>query len=83
MVLRTAINFIYLIAIASLPVIPFTSEKLFDALHLTTDERKQLPTELLALDKLQANRPFDVPPPLFRKIDDSEVLALSDQYGGV
>jgi methionyl-tRNA synthetase len=63
-------------------VIPFTSEKLLDTLHLTAEERKQLPTELLSLDTLQANRPFEVPPPLFRKIDDSEVLALSEQYGG-
>jgi methionyl-tRNA synthetase len=83
MVLRTAINLVYLFAVASWPVIPFTSEKLFAALHLTTDERKQLPTELLSLDMLQANRSFDVPPPLFRKLDDAEVLALSEQYGGV
>ncbi len=83
MVLRTAINFIYLIAIVSWPVIPFTAEKLFDALHLTPDERKQLPVELLSLDMLKAERSFEIPPPLFRKIDDSEVVALSEQYGGV
>jgi methionyl-tRNA synthetase len=83
MVLRTAINFIYLIAIVSWPVIPFTAEKLFDALHLTPDERKQLPVELLSLDMLKAERSFEIPPPLFRKIDDAEVVALSEQYGGV
>jgi methionyl-tRNA synthetase len=83
MVLRTAINFIGLIALASWPVIPFTSEKLFESLHLTPDERKLLPADVLSLDRLQANRSFDVPPPLFRKIDDAEVLALSEQYGGV
>jgi methionyl-tRNA synthetase len=82
MVLRTAINLIHLFALASWPIIPFTSEQLFEALHLTTKEQKLLPSDVLSLDLLQANRLFDVPPPLFRKIDDSEVLALSKQYSG-
>ena len=82
MVLRTAINLIYLFALASWPVIPFTSEKLFEALHLSKDERKQLPADVLSLDILYANRSFDVPPPLFRKIEDTEVHDLSEQYGG-
>jgi methionyl-tRNA synthetase len=82
MVLRTAINLIYLFALASWPIIPFTSEQLFDALHLTTGERQLLPTDVLSLDLLQANRLFDVPPPLFRKIDDPEVIALSNKYSG-
>lgn len=82
MVLRTAINLIYLIAIASWPVIPFTAERLFEALHLSAGERMRKPHEGLSLDVLSPGHPFDVPPPLFRKIEDDEVVRLSEQFGG-
>jgi methionyl-tRNA synthetase len=82
MVLRTAINLISLIALTSWPVIPFTAEQLFEALHLSESERDSTPDTGLALDVLSPGRPFDVPPPLFRKIDDDEVARLAEQFGG-
>jgi methionyl-tRNA synthetase len=82
MVLRTAINLISLIALASWPIIPFTAERLFEALHLSESERNSTPDTALTLDVLSPGRSFDVPPPLFRKVDDDEVVRLTEQFGG-
>ncbi|MEO0459059.1 MAG: methionine--tRNA ligase [Cyanobacteria bacterium P01_A01_bin.114] len=81
-VIRTCINLIRLYAIAAAPFIPFTAEALFDALQLTDAERSASLAEAVDLTLLKAGRPFEVPPPLFQKLDDDRLAELKAQYGG-
>ncbi|MBE7382769.1 MAG: methionine--tRNA ligase [Leptolyngbya sp. SIO1E4] len=81
-VIRTCINLIRLYAIASAPFIPHTAQALYDALQLTDAERHHTMTEATELTILAAGRPFEVPAPLFQKLDDDRVAELKEQYGG-
>ncbi|MGB3790257.1 MAG: methionine--tRNA ligase [Phormidesmis sp.] len=81
-VIRTCINLIRLYAIASAPFIPTTAEQLFDALHLTEEERHSTMSDATDLTILKAGRAFEVPPVLIQKIDDDRVAELKAQYGG-
>jgi methionyl-tRNA synthetase len=81
-VIRTCINLIRLYAVASAPFIPNTVEQLFEALHLTEDERNSTMMAATDLSLLKAGRPFDVPPVIIQKIDDDRVAELKAQYGG-
>lgn len=82
LVIRTCMNLVRLYAIASNPFIPFTSEQIFDALHLSPDERKKGLSNAVNLSALEPGRTFDVPPPLFRKLEDGEIEQLRQQFGG-
>ncbi|MBE9125994.1 methionine--tRNA ligase [Coleofasciculus sp. LEGE 07092] len=82
LVIRTCINLIRLYAIASRPIIPFTSEKLFDALQMSVEERTQKLSGAVHLNALEPGRAFEVPPPLFRKLEDGEIEQLRQQFGG-
>ncbi|HEY9708736.1 MAG TPA: class I tRNA ligase family protein, partial [Oculatellaceae cyanobacterium] len=82
LVIQTCINLIRLYAIASAPFIPFTSQKLFDALHMSESDRMSKLSDGVKLDALGAGHPFDVPPPLFRKLEDKEIEGLSQQFCG-
>ena len=68
--------------VASAPFIPATVETLFDALHLTDEERTSTMSAATDLTILKAGRPFEVPPVLIQKIDDDRVAELKAQYGG-
>lgn len=81
-VIRTCINLIRLYAIASAPFIPHSAETLYNALQLTDEERHHTITEAADLTLLAAGRPFEVPPPLFQKLDDDRVAELKAQYCG-
>ncbi len=80
-VVRTCINLIRLYAIASTPFIPFTSQKLFDALHIPEADTMSKVSESVKLDALGAGHPFDVPPPLFRKLEDNDIEELRMKFG--
>lgn len=82
LVIRTCINLIRLYAIMSAPFIPFTSQKLFDALHMGDADRMSKLSDGVKLDALAPGHPFDVPPPLFRKLEDEEIQELRRQFGG-
>lgn len=81
LVIRTGINLIRLYSIASSPFIPFTSQNLFDALHLPATDRTSKISDSVKLDALRPGHPFEVPPPLFRKLEDSDIQALRQQFG--
>ncbi|MEM8805921.1 MAG: methionine--tRNA ligase, partial [Cyanobacteria bacterium P01_G01_bin.38] len=81
-VIRTCINLIRLYAIAAAPFIPFTTETLFDALKLTDTERNTSLRDAVDLTILEAGRPFEIPPPLFQKLDEDRLAELKAQYGG-
>lgn len=82
LVIRTCIHLIRIYAIASTPIIPFTAEKLCDALHLSETERKSNLATVVNFNVLESDRPFDVPPPLFQKLDDERIEELKTQFGG-
>lgn len=83
LVLRTCANLIRTYALASSPIIPFTSETLFDALGMSEEERKAGLDEALELTALKAGRTFKVPPILFRRLDSEEVEELEKRFAGV
>ncbi len=82
MVIRTCINLIRIYAIASAPFIPFTAKIVFDALQLSEAERHTPLAAVVDFSVLQPHRAFDVPPPLFQKLDDARIEELRSQFGG-
>lgn len=81
-VIRTCINLIRIYAIASSPIIPFTAEQIFNALQLTEAERTSSFDAAVDFNVLQPGRAFEVPPPLFQKLDDDRLAELKAQFGG-
>jgi len=83
LVLRTCINLVRTYALASSPIIPFTSETLFDALKMNAEERKASLNDALDLAALNPGRAFEVPPILFRKLEPDEIQKLQEKYSGM
>jgi methionyl-tRNA synthetase len=82
LVIRTSINLIRIYAIASAPIIPFTSQTLLDALHLNEAQRHTSLLSVVDFSVIPPNQPFAVPPPLFQKLDDDRIAELRSQFGG-
>jgi methionyl-tRNA synthetase len=82
MIIRTAINLIRIYAIAAHPFIPFTSQQIFDALHLAESERSIAFSSAVDFTALQPDHPFDVPPPLFQKLDETQTAEFRSRFGG-
>ena len=82
MVIRTSINLIRIYAIASSPFIPNTAQQIEDALHLSRSERTSSFRSAVDFTVLQSDRPFDVPPPLFQKLNDEQVAEFRSRFGG-
>lgn len=80
-VVRTCINLIDLYARVSAPFIPFTSEAIAKALHLNdTEQARPWPTTI-DLTELKAGHSFEVPPLLFRRIEEQEVQGWREKFG--
>ncbi len=82
LVIRTCIHLIRIYAIAARPFLPFTAETLSAALRLSPAEQSSCFAEAVDFTALEPGRPFDVPPPLFQKLDDDRLAALRAQFGG-
>ncbi len=80
-VVRTCINLIRIYALVSAPIIPFTSAKLFDALHLSNTDRMTKISESVNFDALYPGHPIHVIEPLFRKLEEEEIKELSVRFG--
>jgi methionyl-tRNA synthetase len=78
--LRTAANLIRLFAALSRPIIPHTSTKLDEVFG---GEKVAWPTdeEFRSLDSLKPGTAYTVPPVLFRKIADEDVIAWRERFG--
>lgn len=80
---RVGVNLIRLFAIVAQPIIPFSSASILKALGLD-DEAHHWPTgsgeEILSI--LQPGHGFTPPDVLFKKIEDEEVAAWSERFGG-
>lgn len=82
LVIRTCINLIRTYAIVSLPFIPFTVQTIFEALNLPESDRSCSFEAAIDFSALAAGHAFEVPPPLFQKLDDDRIEALRSQFGG-
>jgi methionyl-tRNA synthetase len=81
-VIRTCLNLIRIYAIASSPFIPFTCDTICQALQLSESERRSPLSTVVDFHALQPDRPFQVPPPLFQKLDDEQIAELRSRFGG-
>jgi methionyl-tRNA synthetase len=81
-IVRTAINLVALYARVSAPVIPFTAEPM--ALAVGEDYPPSWPSAdgRAELTRLPEGRAVTVPPVLFRKIEEADVVAWSERFGG-
>jgi methionyl-tRNA synthetase len=82
-VVRTCINLVRIYALVSAPIIPFTSAKLFEALHLVDADRKTKISESVNLDALAPGHPISAISPLFRKLEKEEIQELSVRFGRI
>jgi methionyl-tRNA synthetase len=82
--LRTAINLVRIYAIAAFPIIPFTSERVLDALGIRGSAPAWFTGNVEAeLHALPPGHAFEIPPPLFAKIADEQIEAWQNRFGGV
>ncbi len=82
MVLRTCINLVRVFALASEPIIPYAAETVMSALGLTHYERQAKLADAADLTALSAGRPFEVPPPLFARVQSADIASLTERFGG-
>lgn len=81
--LRTAMNLIRLYAVVSEPFIPASAKAMRAAFALESDTATWVsPDEADALDAVPAGTPFTVPPVLFAKITDDDLVAYRERFGG-
>ena len=80
---RVGINMIRLNALLSAPVIPFLSAKILDVLGLQ-DKPLDWPSESAEtlLQQLKPGHGFTVPDVLIQKIDDEQIAAWTERFGG-
>jgi methionyl-tRNA synthetase len=81
-VVRTAINLVALYSRISAPVIPFAAEAMALAVGETYPPTWPSTDASAELSRVPAGRPISVPPILFSKIEDADVAAWSERFGG-
>ncbi|MFJ6832567.1 methionine--tRNA ligase [Streptomyces sp. NPDC091209] len=82
--LRTAMNLIHLYSVVSEPFIPASARAMRSAFALAEDTATWVtPDEARALAFLPAGTPFTVPPVLFAKITDEDLVSYKERFGGV
>ena len=81
-IVRTAINLVGLYARLSAPIIPFAAEAM--ALAVGEAWPPSWPTADAAseLSRLPAGRAVSVPPVLFKKIEEADIAAWTERFGG-
>ncbi|MHB8529489.1 MAG: methionine--tRNA ligase [Caulobacteraceae bacterium] len=81
-VVRTAINLAGVIARVSAPVIPFTAETIAVALGEPYPPAWPSPDARAELSRLPAGRRITTPEVLFRKIEEADIVAWAERFGG-
>jgi methionyl-tRNA synthetase len=81
-IVRTAINLAGLFARVSAPIVPFAAELLTEALGEPWPPTWPSPNAEVELRRIEAGRAVRAPEVLFKKIDDAEIAAWTDQFGG-
>lgn len=79
---RCALNLIVLFATLSRPVIPFTSDKMFNIFGLDASEASHWPGEAAdVVSRLNGGETFSPPEVLFAKIEDEQVEIWRTKFG--
>jgi methionyl-tRNA synthetase len=81
-IVRTAINLVGLYARVSAPVIPFAAEAMAVAVGEAWPPSWPTLDARAELSRLAAGRRISVPPVLFKKIEDADLAAWSERFGG-
>jgi methionyl-tRNA synthetase len=81
-IVRTAINLVALYSRISAPVIPFAAEAMALAVGETFPPAWPSADATAELSRVPAGRTVSVPPILFSKIEDADVAAWSERFGG-
>jgi methionyl-tRNA synthetase len=81
-IVRTAINLVALYARVSAPVIPFAAETMARAVGEAWPAPWPGEDAAAELSRLEPGRPFAAPPVLFRKIEEADIAAWSERFGG-
>jgi methionyl-tRNA synthetase len=83
MIVRTGLNLAVLFARLSHPFIPFTAEKIAEALQSQSAMGAWPNGDVSeALTALAPGSPIRAPEVLFKKIDDAQIAAWAEQFGG-
>ncbi|TCS95772.1 methionine--tRNA ligase [Hazenella coriacea] len=82
MVLRTTINLIRIFAIAASPIIPQTTEKVFQSLNLERKDYNMAFVDAVDLEYMKENHPFEVPDLLFKRIEEEDLNAYKAKFAG-
>lgn len=82
-VVRTAINLVALYARLSAPFIPFSAAIIAEAVGEAGVTAWPSATDATLLDSLPRGRAVKAPEVLFKKIEDDQVAAWAEQFGGV
>lgn len=79
---RFALNLIVLFATLSRPVIPFTSDKMFEIFSLDPDTHSTWPDlGEISLSTLAGGESFTLPEVLFQKIEDDQIEEWREKFG--
>ncbi len=81
-IVRTALNLVSLFARAAAPVIPFAAEKILLALGEAYPPSWPTADVRAELSRLEPGRALTTPEVLFAKIDDAQIAAWTEQFGG-
>jgi methionyl-tRNA synthetase len=81
-IVRTAINLVGLYARLSAPVIPFAAEAMALAVGEAWPPTWPTTDGAAELSRLPAGRAVGVPPVLFKKIEEADVAAWTERFGG-
>lgn len=80
---RTALNLIPLFALASLPIIPDTAEKMLKAVGMTLSKRDwPEKSNFNGLDILPRGKKVNNPGPMFTRIDDEMLVKWNERFPG-
>lgn len=80
--LRTAMNLIRLYAVVSEPIIPATAQVMRSVFGTVAADRWVTAEQATTLDTVPAGAPFTVPPVLFAKITEDDLVAYRERFGG-
>ena len=81
-IVRTGLNLVALFARLIGPFIPFTAKIVADAVGETEADVWPSADGRAELSRLEPGRPVQAPPVLFKKIEDADVAAWTERFGG-
>lgn len=81
-IVRTGLNLVALFAAASRPILPFTASRIAAAVGEPDAARWPEPDGAAELSRLPPGRPVAAGEVLFRKIEDADVAAWAERFGG-